>query len=82
MYRRGLPRYAVTGSVLFTDIVESTKRAADAGDATWRRLLEQHDALVLEEVAAAGGRVVKSLGDGVLAVFAGPARRSPAPRRW
>ena len=64
----------VLATVLFTDIVESTRRAADVGDAAWRRLLEQHDALVREQVAKAGGRVVKSLGDGVLAVFTGPAK--------
>jgi class 3 adenylate cyclase len=64
----------VLATVLFTDIVESTRRAADVGDAAWRRLLEQHDELVGEQVAKAGGRVVKSLGDGVLAVFTGPAR--------
>jgi class 3 adenylate cyclase len=64
----------VLATVLFTDIVDSTRRAADVGDAAWRRLLEQHDELVQEEVAKAGGRVVKSLGDGILAVFAGPAR--------
>ena len=64
----------VLATVLFTDIVDSTRQAAEVGDAAWRRLLEQHDELVREEVAKAGGRVVKSLGDGVLAVFAGPAR--------
>jgi class 3 adenylate cyclase len=64
----------VLATVLFTDIVDSTRRAADVGDAAWRRLLEQHDELVGEEVTKADGRVVKSLGDGVLAVFAGPAR--------
>jgi class 3 adenylate cyclase len=70
------PREAdrVLATVLFTDIVESTGHAADVGDAAWRRLLEQHDALVREQVAKAGGRVVKSLGDGVLAVFTGPAK--------
>ncbi len=64
----------VLATVLFTDIVESTRRAAEVGDAAWRRLLEQHDELVNEQVTKAGGRVVKSLGDGVLAVFTGPAR--------
>ena len=64
----------VLASVLFTDLVDSTRRAAEAGDAVWRGLLERHDALVQDEVDRAGGRVVKSLGDGVLAVFPGPAR--------
>lgn len=64
----------VLATVLFTDIVESTRRAAASGDAAWRRLLDQHDALAQHEVAASGGRIVKSLGDGMLVVFAGPAR--------
>ena len=72
---RGAPEPdRVLATVLFSDIVDSTRRAADAGDTAWRRLLEQHDDLVREEVAKGGGRVVKSLGDGVLAVFTGPAR--------
>jgi class 3 adenylate cyclase len=61
-------------TVLFTDIVDSTRHAADLGDGTWRRLLERHDGLARDEVTVAGGRLVKSLGDGVLATFAGPAR--------
>jgi class 3 adenylate cyclase len=64
----------VLATVLFTDIVESTRHAADVGDAAWRRLLERHDELVREEVPNFGGRVVKSLGDGILAVFTGPAK--------
>jgi class 3 adenylate cyclase len=64
----------VLTTVLFTDIVDSTRRAADAGDAAWRSLLESHDALVRDGVEAAGGRVVKSLGDGVFATLPGPAR--------
>jgi len=54
--------------------VDSTMRAAEIGDAAWRRLLGQHNELVRELVAGTGGRVVKWLGDGVLAVFTGPAR--------
>lgn len=61
-------------TVLFTDIVGSTSRAADAGDAAWRELLARHDALTREEVELFGGRTVKSLGDGILATFDGPAR--------
>lgn len=64
----------VLATVLFTDIVDSTRRAAEVGDAAWRRVLEQHDELVHEQVVRTGGRVVKSLGDGILAVFPGPAR--------
>jgi class 3 adenylate cyclase len=64
----------VLATIMFTDIVDSTRRAAQMGDSFWRRLLERHDDLVRQQVGRAGGRVVKSLGDGVLAVFAGPAR--------
>ena len=61
-------------TVMFTDIVESTPRAAELGDSAWRQLLERHAAITADQVRAAGGRVVKSTGDGVLAVFTGPAR--------
>jgi class 3 adenylate cyclase len=61
-------------TVLFTDIVGSTERAAQLGDRRWRGLLERHDDRVAELVARNGGRVVKSTGDGALAVFEGPAR--------
>jgi pimeloyl-ACP methyl ester carboxylesterase len=63
----------VLATVLFTDIVESTGRAAALGDAAWRALLERHDDLVATHVTAAGGRVIKSLGDGALAMFPAPA---------
>jgi class 3 adenylate cyclase len=61
-------------TVLFTDIVGSTERAAAVGDAEWMRVLEAHDALVARQVAAFRGTVVKHTGDGVLATFDGPAR--------
>ena len=64
----------VLATVLFTDIVGSTQRAAALGDGAWRALLERHDALVREEVERHRGRFVKSLGDGALAVFDGPSR--------
>jgi class 3 adenylate cyclase len=64
----------ILATVLFTDIVGSTDRAAEMGDARWRALIEQHDSMVREIVEQAGGRVVKSLGDGALSVFDGPAR--------
>jgi class 3 adenylate cyclase len=72
--RTDLAAERVLATVLFTDIVESTLRAAELGDANWRRLLEQHDELARREVEATGGRIVKSLGDGMLAAFTGPAR--------
>jgi class 3 adenylate cyclase len=64
----------VLATVLFTDIVGSTDRAAELGDHRWRALLEQHDVLVREQVERYRGSFVKSLGDGVLATFDGPSR--------
>jgi class 3 adenylate cyclase len=60
-------------TILFTDIVNSTARAAELGDAAWRELLEGHDALLRGHVEGSGGRVIKSLGDGMLAALPGPA---------
>ncbi len=64
----------VLATVLFTDIVDSTARAAELGDSRWRELLSRHDAVIQREVARHRGRAVKSTGDGVLATFDGPAR--------
>lgn len=66
----------VLSTVLFTDIVDSTRRAAEIGDRAWKDLLDEHDALILEQLAFYRGRRVNSigLGDGVLATFDGPAR--------
>src|SRR5205085_6739561 len=61
-------------TVLFTDIVDSTRRAAVLGDAAWRALLDQHDDLVREVLEDFAGREVKTTGDGFLAAFDGPAR--------
>jgi pimeloyl-ACP methyl ester carboxylesterase len=61
-------------TVLFTDIVGSTERAAELGDRRWRSLLERHDALARAEIERQGGRAVKATGDGFLATFEGPAR--------
>lgn len=64
----------VLTTVLFTDIVGSTERAAALGDRRWGRLLEQHDEVLRREIARFRGRAVKTLGDGFLATFDGPAR--------
>ncbi len=61
-------------TVLFTDIVDSTRTASELGDQRWRELLERHQRTVREELARFGGREIKSIGDGFLAVFDGPAR--------
>jgi class 3 adenylate cyclase/pimeloyl-ACP methyl ester carboxylesterase len=70
--RRPLDRALAT--VLFTDIVASTERAAALGDRRWHDLLERHDASVRRELQRFGGREVKRTGDGFLATFDGPAR--------
>jgi class 3 adenylate cyclase len=64
----------VLTTVLFTDIVESTSRAAELGDSRWRALLEAHHATVRGQLARYGGREVRSTGDGFFATFDGPAR--------
>jgi pimeloyl-ACP methyl ester carboxylesterase/plasmid stabilization system protein ParE len=64
----------VLATVLFTDIVGSTTRAAELGDQRWRDLLERYQTLVRRDLARFRGREVKTLGDGFLAIFDGPAR--------
>jgi len=64
----------VLATVLFTDLVESTKRAAELGDRRWRELLEAHHAAVRQELARFRGREIDTAGDGFLATFDGPAR--------
>ncbi len=64
----------ILATVMFTDIVGSTQRAAALGDQAWRDLLAEHDRLVARELDRHRGREVKRTGDGVLATFDGPAR--------
>ena len=64
----------VLATVLFTDIVGSTERAATLGDRRWRELLSTHDAVVRRELDRFRGREVDTAGDGFLAAFDGPAR--------
>jgi class 3 adenylate cyclase len=64
----------VLATVLFTDIVDSTEKAASLGDRRWRDLLDAHDKAIRAELTRFRGREVKSLGDGFLATFDGPAR--------
>jgi class 3 adenylate cyclase len=61
-------------TILFTDIVGSTETAARLGDRRWREVLERHDATVRRELAVHRGHEVKTMGDGFLATFDGPAR--------
>ena len=64
----------VLATVLFTDIVGSTQRAAGLGDTAWRELLERHGEVVRRQLDVHRGREVKTTGDGFLATFDGPAR--------
>lgn len=64
----------VLATVLFTDIVESTKKGAEVGDRRWRELLDRHDEVVRRELERHRGREIKATGDGLLATFDGPAR--------
>jgi class 3 adenylate cyclase len=61
-------------TVLFTDIVDSTAHLAAVGDEAWRDLLDRHDRATEDTVGTFRGRVVNTLGDGMLAIFDGPAR--------
>jgi class 3 adenylate cyclase len=64
----------VLATVLFTDIVGSTERAARIGDRRWRELLGEHDARIRRQLDLFRGREIDTAGDGFLAVFDGPAR--------
>jgi class 3 adenylate cyclase len=72
--RTTTPTNRSLATVLFTDIVSSTERATELGDARWTEALHAHDAIVARHVAGYRGEVVKFTGDGVLATFDGPAR--------
>jgi class 3 adenylate cyclase len=72
---RPLPRpMRVLSTVLFTDIVGSTERAARLGDRRWRELLNAHDELARRLIEEFGGQLIKMTGDGILATFDGPGR--------
>jgi pimeloyl-ACP methyl ester carboxylesterase len=72
---------SVLATLLFTDIVGSTERAADLGDRDWRDLLAQRNALVRRELARFGGEERDTAGDGFFATFDGPPARFAPPRR-
>jgi class 3 adenylate cyclase len=72
--RRAREAERALATILFTDIVGSTETAARLGDSRWRDLLERHDATVRRELAVHRGHEVKTMGDGFLATFDGPAR--------
>ena len=64
----------VLATVLFTDIVDSTARAAELGDRGWRAILDSHEEIARTEIQAHGGVIADFTGDGVVATFDGPAR--------
>jgi class 3 adenylate cyclase len=68
------PTERALATILFTDLVDSTALAAELGDRRWRHLLERHDAAVRRQITLHRGREVKTVGDGFLATFDGPAR--------
>jgi class 3 adenylate cyclase len=68
------PSETLLATVLFTDLVGSTARASDLGDERWGQLLDEHENAVRLELAAFGGREIKTTGDGFLATFDSPAR--------
>lgn len=71
---RRSPSNRVLLTVLFTDLVGSTERAGEEGDAKWRDVLEDHHAVVRRQIELHAGREVKTMGDGFLATFDSPSR--------
>ena len=75
----GAPDSALV-TILFTDIVDSTRTAASLGDRTWSEMLDRHDAMVRRQLGRFRGQEIKHTGDGFLATFDGPARAIDAAR--
>ncbi|MGH8508329.1 MAG: alpha/beta hydrolase, partial [Gammaproteobacteria bacterium] len=71
----------VLATVLFTDIVGSTERAAELGDRAWRELIGVHNDITRRELARYRGREIRFTGDGFLITFDGPARAMAGPGR-
>jgi class 3 adenylate cyclase len=74
------PSERVLATVLFTDIVDSTRIAAEMGDGRWRELLEEHQMLIRDRLRRFEGREIKTTGDGFLAIFDGPTRGAECAR--
>jgi class 3 adenylate cyclase len=70
--RPGTGAQTKLATVLFTDMVDSTKRAAELGDSEWRKVIELHDSISRLRVSSQGGTTIKSTGDGTLAIFDDP----------
>lgn len=73
--------HRVLATVLFTDLVDSTRRASEAGDRAWAARLERHLGEARAAVSDHGGECIKTTGDGVLAVFVGPAQAVRCAKR-
>src|SRR5262249_58086744 len=69
-----VPDDRALATVLFTDMVDSMRRAAEMGDRDWHALLDAHDAVVRAQLVRFRGREVNTSGDGFLAMFDGPQR--------
>ena len=69
-----MPTSRILSTVLFTDLVDSTRRAAHSGDRAWARVLDRHLAATRAAVQTHGGQTIKTTGDGALALFTGPAQ--------
>ena len=67
-------RDRVLATVMFVDMVDSTRTAATLGDKAWREVLDRYHRAIAGEISRSRGRIIKSTGDGVLATFDGPAR--------
>lgn len=61
-------------TVMFVDMVDSTRKASTIGDKAWRELLDRYQGALARQATRARGRVIKTTGDGLLATFDGPAR--------
>jgi class 3 adenylate cyclase len=72
--RRPTDADRVLATLLFTDIAGSTEKAAELGDAAWKQVLAEHDERARVEIERYRGRWINTTGDGVLAIFDGPAR--------
>ncbi|HEY7651091.1 MAG TPA: adenylate/guanylate cyclase domain-containing protein [Methylomirabilota bacterium] len=72
--RRGVEPDRILATVMFTDIVDATRKASEMGDRRWRDLLAAHHALVREHLSKFRGREIDTAGDGFLSTFDGPAR--------
>jgi class 3 adenylate cyclase len=72
--RRGPEPDRVLATLVFTDVVQSTERAVELGDAAWRDLVDRHDAVIRSELVRWRGTEIDHAGDGFFASFDGPAR--------